>query len=103
MINQEKGELKKKMGQIDYDTSRANAIKSSREQLISESKSSTEELHKAVQEGRRKEPTDDANITKLRDDTATRIQALLQRGKLPTILTGTRKSANETPIFENEL
>ena len=39
VINQEKGELKKKMGQIDYDTSRANAIKSSREQLIPELKS----------------------------------------------------------------
>ena len=50
-----------------------------------------------------KELTNDANMTKLRDDTATRIQALLQRGKLPTILTGTRKSADETPIFENEL
>ena len=31
------------------------------------------------------------------------MQALLQRGKLPTVLTGTRKSADETPIFENEL
>ena len=91
------------MGQIDYDTSRANAIKSSREQLIPESKSSTEELQKAVQEERRKEPKDDANITKLKDDMASWIQASLQRGKLPTILTGTRKSADETPIFENEL
>ena len=94
VINQEKDELKKKMGQIDYDTSRANAIKSSHEQLIPESKSSTEELLKAVQEECRKEPTDDANITKLRDDTATRIQALLLRGKLHTILTGTGKSAD---------
>ena len=77
VINQEKGELKKKMSQIDYDTSRANTIKSSHEQLILESKSSTEELHKAVQEERRKEPTNDANMTKLRDDTTTQIQALL--------------------------
>ena len=103
VINQEKGELKKKMSQIDYDTSRANAIKSSRDQLIPESKSSTEDLLKAVQEERRKEVTNDANMTKLRDDTATRIQALLQRSKLPTVLTGTRKSADETPMFENEL
>ena len=88
------------MSQIDYDTSRANTIKSSHEQLILESKSSTEELHKAVQEERRKEPTNDANMTKLRDDTATRIQALLQRSMLPRVLTGTRKSADETPIFE---
>ena len=42
LIGQEKGELKKKMIQIDYDNSRANAIKSSREQLIPESKSSAE-------------------------------------------------------------
>ena len=34
---------------------------------------------------------------------ATRMQALLQRGKLPTVLTGTRKTADETHIFENEL
>ena len=79
------------MIQIDYDNSRANAIKSSREQLIPESKSSAEELLKAVQDERRKEPTEDANLTKLREDTATQIQALLQRGKLPTVLTGTRK------------
>ena len=41
VINQEKGELKKKMSQIDYDTSRANAIKSSRDQLITESRVAT--------------------------------------------------------------
>ena len=91
------------MIQIDYDNSRANAIKSSCEQLIPESKSSAEELLKAVQDERRKEPTDDANLTKLRDEMATRMQALLQRGKLPTVLTGTRKSPEETPIYENEL
>ena len=36
LIGQEKGELKKKMVQIDYDNSRANDIKSSHEQLIPE-------------------------------------------------------------------
>ena len=77
LIGQEKGELKKKMIQIDYDNSRANAIKASCEQLIPESKSSAEELLKAVQDKRRKEPTEDATLTKLREDTATRIQALL--------------------------
>ena len=91
------------MIQIDYDNSKANAIKSSREQLIPESKSSTDELLKAVQDERKKEPTDDANLTKLREDTATQMQDLLQRGKLPTIVAGTRQSADETPIFENEL
>ena len=51
------------MIQIDYDNSRANALKSSHEQSIPESKSSAEELLKAVQDERRKEPTDDANLT----------------------------------------
>ena len=54
LIGKEKGELKKKMIQIYYDNSRANAIKSSREQLIPESKSSTDELLKAVQDEHRK-------------------------------------------------
>ena len=103
LIGKEKGELKKKMIQNDYDNSRANAVKSSREQLITESKSSTDELLKAVQDEHRKESTDDAYLTKLREDTATQMQDLLQRGKLPTIVAGTRQSADETPIFENEL
>ena len=103
VINQEKGELKKKMSQIDYDTIRANAIKSSRDQLIPESRASTEDLLNAAQKERRKDATNDANMDKLRDETATRIQALLQRNKLPTVITGTRKSPEETSIFENEL
>ena len=77
VINQEKGELKKKMSQIDYETSRANAIKSSRDQLILESRAATEDLLKAAQEECRKDATNDANIDKLRDEIATRIQALL--------------------------
>ena len=31
------------------------------------------------------------------------MQALLQRGKLPTIVAGSRQSPDEPPIFENEL
>ena len=103
VINQEKVELKKKMSQIDYDTSRANAIKFFHDQLIPESRASTEDLLKAAQEERRKDATNDANMDKLRDETATWIQALLQRNKLPTVITGTRKSSEETSIFENEL
>ena len=49
------------MLQIDYDNSKANATKTSREQLIAESKISTDELLKAVQDECRRESTDDAN------------------------------------------
>ena len=103
VINQEKGELKKKMSQIDYDTSKANAIKSSCDQLLTESRVATEDLIKAAQEEQKKDTTNDANKDKLRDEMATRIQTLLQRNKLPTVVTGTRKSPEETSIFENEL
>ena len=34
---------------------------------------------------------------------AARIHYLLQKHELPTVVTGTRKSPEETPIFENEL
>ena len=34
---------------------------------------------------------------------AARIHNSLQKGELPTVVTGTRKSPEETPIFENEL
>ena len=37
MIGIEKDEIKKKMIQINYDNSKANAAKTSREQLIAES------------------------------------------------------------------
>ena len=61
MIGIEKGEIKKKMLQIDYDNSKANAAKTSHEQLIAESKISKDELLRAVQDERKKESTDDAN------------------------------------------
>ena len=99
VINQEKGELKKKMSQIDYDTSRANAIKSSCDQLLTESRAAAEDLIKAAQEERKKETTNDANKDKLRDEMATQIQTLLQRNNLPAVVTGTRKSPEESSIF----
>ena len=52
-ITQEKGEMKKKMSQIDYDTSKVNAIKSSRNGLLRESRVAREELIKAAQEERK--------------------------------------------------
>ncbi len=100
VINQEKGELKKKMSQIDYDTSRANDMKSSLDTLLVESRVAREDLIKAAQEECRKEVTNDANIDKLRDGTATRIQALLQRNKLPTVITRTRKSLRKLPYLK---
>ena len=103
MIGIEKGKLKKKMLQIDYDNSKANAAKTSREQLIAESKISTDELLKAVQDECRRESTDHANLAKLREDAATRMQDSQERGKLPTVVAGTRQSPDEPPIFENEL
>ena len=64
MIGIEKDEIKKKMIQINYDNSKANAAKTSCEQLIAESKISKDELLKAVQDERKKESTDDANLNK---------------------------------------
>ena len=101
MIGIEKGKIKKKMLQIDYDNSKANATKTSREQLITESKISTDELLKAVQDECRRESTDDANLAKLRGGVAIRMQDSLERAKLPTIVAGTRQSPDEPPIFEN--
>ena len=71
VITQEKGELKKKMSQIDYDTSKAKAIKSSQDTLLMESRVAREDLSKAAQEERKKETTNYANKDKLRDETAT--------------------------------
>ena len=45
----------------------------------------------------------DANINKLQEEGATRMQDSLERGKLPTVVAGTRQNTDEPPIFENEL
>ena len=45
----------------------------------------------------------DANINKLQEEGATRMQDSLERGKLPTVVAGTRQSPDEPSIFENEL
>ena len=91
------------MSQIDYSTSKANAIKSSRDTLLRESRVAREELVKAAQEEREKETTNDANKDKLRDETAARIHHFLQKNKLPTLVAGTRESSDEPSIYENEL
>ena len=62
-----------------------------------------EDLIKAAQEEQKKDKTNDANKDRLRDETATRIQNSLQKSELPTVVAGTRKSPEETSIFENEL
>ena len=102
-IVQERSEVKRKISQIDYNTNRANAIKSSYDALKLESRLAREDLIKAAQDERRKETTKDANRDRLRDETAARMQYSLQKGELPTIVTGTRKSPEEIPIFEFEL
>ena len=78
MIGIEKGKIKKKMIQINYDNSKANAAKTSCEQLIAESKISKDELLKAVQDECRRESTDDANLDKLRENAATKMQDSLE-------------------------
>ena len=66
-IVQERNEVKRKLSQVDYNTHRANAIKSSGDALKMESKIAIEDLIKAAQEERRKETTKDANKDRLRD------------------------------------
>ena len=102
-IVQERSEIKRKVSQIDYNTNKANAIKFSCDALLMESRVAIEDLIKAAQEERKKETTKDANKDRLRDETAARMQYSLQKGELPTIVTGTRKSPEEIPIFEFEL
>ena len=69
-VNQERGEIKKKMSQVDYSTNKANAIKASREGLLRESKAAREELLKATQDEQKKEATSDPGMDKIRNDTA---------------------------------
>ena len=98
-IVQERNEVKRKLSQVDYNTHRANAIKSSYDALNLESKLAREDLTKAAQEELRKETIKDANSDHLRDETAAQMQYSLQKGELPTIVTGTRKSPEEIRIF----
>ena len=69
-ITQEKGEIKKNMSQIVYDTSKVNTIKSSRDGLLWESRIAREELIKAAKEERKKETTNDPSQDRTRDETA---------------------------------
>ena len=91
------------MSQIDYDTSKANAIKSSWDTLLRESRIDREELIKAAQEEQEKETTNDANKDKLRNETAARILYYLQKNTFPAVVTGTRESSDEPFIYENKL
>ena len=69
-ITQERGEIKKKLSQVDYDTNKANTIKASQERLLRESKAAKEKLLKATQDERKKEATNDPGKDKIRDETA---------------------------------
>ena len=68
-----------------------------------ESKLAKEDLIKAVQDERRRELTDNANLYKLGEDVATKMQNSLKKIKLPAIVSGTRQSSEENSIFESEL
>ena len=100
-IDQERGEIKKKLSQVDYSTNKANTIKASREGLLRESKAAGEELLKATQDERKKEATSDPSKDKIRDETAAQIQHLIGNNTLPTPIAGTRKNPDELIIYEN--
>ena len=72
-IVQERSEVKRKLSQVDYSTNRANFVQSLYNALKLESKLAKEDLIKAVQDERRGESTDNANIDKLREDVATKM------------------------------
>ena len=72
-VNYKKGEIKKKMSQIEYNTNRANAKKASRDTLVKELKVAKEELIKSAQDERKLESTGDPNKDEVRNDVATQI------------------------------
>ena len=53
-VNYKRGEIKKKMSQVEYNTNRANAKKASREALVNELKAAKEELIKSAQDEQKK-------------------------------------------------
>ena len=102
-VNHERGEIKKKISQVDYNTTRANAKKASREGLIKELKTAKEELLKSAQDEHKKETTGDPNMDKVRNDTAAQIHHLIDKNTLPTPRAGTRENPDELVIYESEL
>ena len=102
-IDQERGEIRKKLSQVDYSTNKVNAIKASREGLLRESKAAREDLLKATQDEWKKEATSDPGKDKIRDETAAPIQHLIRNNTLPTPIAGTRKNPDELVIYENEI
>ena len=48
--NQERGEINRKMSQVDHSTNKANTMKASREGLVRDLKAAMEELLKATQD-----------------------------------------------------
>ena len=84
-IVQERSEIKRKVSQVDYNTNKANAIKSSCDALLMESRVAIEDLIRAAQEEQKKETTNDANKDRIRDETATRIHNLMQKVNFPQL------------------
>ena len=100
-VNHERGEIKKNMSQVDYNTNRANTKKASREGIIKELKAAKEELLKSAQDEHKKETTGDPNMDKVRNDTAAQILHLIGKDTLPTPRAGTRENPDELDIYEN--
>ena len=70
MLNHEKGEVKTKTSQIEYNTKRANAKKASRDSLLKEFTTAKTELIKLTQDERKLETTGDPDKDKTRANTA---------------------------------
>ena len=66
MLNHEKGEVKTKMSQIDYNTNRANAKKASRDSLLKEFDTAKKVLINLTQDERKQESTGDKDKDKVR-------------------------------------
>ena len=73
MLNHEKGEIKTKMSQIEYNTNRANSKKASRDSLLKEFDIAKKELIKLTQDERKQESTGDKDKDKVKTDTAARV------------------------------
>ena len=103
VINHEKGEIKKKMSQIEYNTNRANAKKAFRDSILKEFKTAKNELIKLIQDDRKLDTTGDADKDKIRAETAARVHHYLDQNSLPTPEEGTRKDQEDPVIYNNEI
>ena len=100
-VNYKRGEIKKKMSKVGYNTNRENTKKTSREALVKELKAAKEELIKSAQDEQKKESTGDHNMDKVRSDRAAQILLILDKDILPTPKTGNQEDPEELNMYEN--